>query len=174
MASDQRGRSAPAVVTVTIEDTQLGTSSCFIDLVVTQSPIWQVHDAELGTLCFLCDARAGADVAVVTPTDAYRIAAFVQPLGLYIQAQCGTLRSLTLRPSALLGSGPGPGAAATFEVTFDGGAPCAALRPVLGKTAKAMPGGDFSVVGARLVRGAYELKPAAGGGPTVAKVAYTV
>ena len=105
---------------------------------------------------------------------AYRIAAFVQPLGLYIQAQCGTLRSLTLRPSALLGSGPGPGAAATFEVTFDGGAPCAALRLVLGKTAKAMPGGDFSVVGARLVRGAYELKPAAGGGPTVAKVAYTV
>ena len=115
-------------------------------------------------------------MVVVTPTDAYRIAAFVQPLGLYIQAQCGTLRSLTLRPSALLGSGPGPGAAATFEVTFDGGAPCAALRPVLGKTAKAMPGGDFSVVGARLVRGAYELKPAAGGGPTVAKpkVAYTV
>ena len=50
---------------------------------------------------------------------------------------------------------------------------CAKLRLRLDKTAKGRPGSGFEVAGAKLVRGAYEITPAAKGAATTATVTFT-
>lgn len=150
-----------------------------------ESGSYYVEDAELGSLCFLCTLDTGeAGATALTPADAYRVTAFLQPLGLYIQVQCGTLASLTLRDAEALRAprkGEGPpisqpmgSSNGQLDITFEADAPCAALRIQLTKTAAAMPGTGFSVVGAPLVRGAYEVQPAVKGQQTVAHVEYTL
>lgn len=142
-----------------------------------ESGAYFVDDPQLGPLCFLCDLDAGAPrdggrAAAphrIVPRDAYGIAVFLEPLGLYLTSQCGTIAAVVL--PATDGSAKG---GASFSVAFSAGAPCEALRLVLTKTAKVRPGTGFAVEGASLVRGAYEVAPVAGGGETIAKVTYTL
>ena len=134
-----------------------------------ESGAYFVRDAELGALCFLCDLADGASAArdgaaLIVPRDAYRIAVFLEPLGLYLTSQCGTIQSVELPAGT-------PNANSTLAVTFDAAAQCEYLRLKLTKTAKARPGSGFEVVGAQLVRGAYQITPSPHA-TTVAHVTY--
>ena len=146
-----------------------------------ESGSYLVNDPALGgePLCFLCelgaatrDGRAaggggegqqqqqeeeeeeaaGPAMRTVTPRDAYRIAVFIEPLGLYLTSQCGTFASLAV-PAEALGGGSGKppvGARAkpsALAVTFAPSPHCPRLRLVLTKTAKARPGSGFAVEG---------------------------
>ena len=61
---------------------------------------YYVVDAALGPLCFLCDATpqegggGGGGGVAIEPLDAYRIAAYLEPLGLYLQSECGRFSRL--------------------------------------------------------------------------------
>ena len=74
---------------------------------------YYVVDAALGPLCFLCVATpqeggggGGGGVAMqeggggggggvaIEPRDAYRISAYLEPLGLYVQSECGRFSRL--------------------------------------------------------------------------------
>ena len=52
--------------------------------------------------CFLCDLDTSSAPphesasSRIVPRDAYRIAAFLEPLGLYLTSQCGTLAAIVL------------------------------------------------------------------------------
>jgi len=151
-----------------------------------ESGAYYVNDPELGPLCFLCDveapkttlrtARATArEVASaggprIVPKDAFAIAVFLEPLGLYLTSECGTFAAVELPPAAKRRSSD---SATSLSVTFAAGAPCPNLRLKLSKTAASRPGSGFAVEGATLVRAAYEIEPAAGGGETTVTVSYT-
>jgi len=151
-----------------------------------ESGAYYVRSATLGELCFLCDyarARApaehtdapqhaavehgGAQPVRIVPKDAYRIAVFLEPWGLYLTSQCGTFAAIDLPPPAAAAD-----ASNVISVTFGAHPPCAKLRLVLTKTAKARPGSGFTVPGAQRVRGAYEIAPAATGASTVVRVTF--
>jgi len=62
-----------------------------------------VLDSRLGPLCYLCDlieprSELPADVASYTfaPRDAYRQRVYLEPLGLYLQADAGVIASVSL------------------------------------------------------------------------------
>jgi len=126
---------------------------------------YYVVDAALGPLCFLCVATpqeggggGGGGVAMqeggggggggvaIEPRDAYRISAYLEPLGLYVQSECG-------RFSRLVYDGR-----QSVQVEFEAGSAqlCAVQRLKLTKQALQRPGTGFAVRGAPLVRGAYE------------------
>eukprot|EP00325_Prymnesiales_sp_UTEX-LB-985_P031060 CAMPEP_0174740054 /NCGR_PEP_ID=MMETSP1094-20130205/72619_1 /TAXON_ID=156173 /ORGANISM="Chrysochromulina brevifilum, Strain UTEX LB 985" /LENGTH=739 /DNA_ID=CAMNT_0015943689 /DNA_START=33 /DNA_END=2252 /DNA_ORIENTATION=- len=130
---------------------------------------YYVEDAMLGPLCFLCNmqpkAAQGGGVQIV-PRDAYQIAAFLEPLGLYLTSECGLFTSISL------GDAHGSAPQRALSVTFGEGAPCSRFRLVLTKTAKARPGSGFRVEGSSLVRGAYEIDPAPSGQRTTVQIAY--
>ena len=101
---------------------------------------------------------------------------FLEPLGLYMTSECGQfakveLPSLESRFSSSSGSGSNSGGG-SLSVTFAAAAECDKFRLKLTKTARARPGSGFAVAHAPLVRGAYEIAPAAGGGATVVTVTY--
>jgi hypothetical protein len=133
-----------------------------------ESGAYFVDDAELGPLCYLCDldtlgsAPDGTATPVLVPRDAYRIAVFLEPIGLYLTAECGTISAVTVTFAPEV----------PITVTFAAGAPCASLRLKLRKTAKARPGSNFAVEFAPLVRGAYEIKPAQAGKETKVTLSY--
>ena len=94
---------------------------------------------------------------VLTAKDAYRRAFYVEPLGLYLQSECGEIAAVTYA-----------GAAAPLTVEFGGDyALCAKLRLKLTKPGAARPGSNFTVAGAPLVRGAYEAAPPTSGVATM-------
>lgn len=151
-----------------------------------ESGSYLVADPTLGTLCFLCELSStggtGGRAAVartLTPRDAYRIAVFLEPLGLYLTSQCGTFASLTVAarvldlPHRSHGSSSAP-STSSLTVVFAPSPHCSTLRLRLNKTAAARPGRGFAVEGAPLVRGAYAIQPASSGGTTAVKVTYTV
>lgn len=153
-----------------------------------QSGSYFVRDPTLGTLCFLCDFQmekvdaSGLSSGLILPRDAYRIAVYLEPIGLYLTSECGTLQSVAAPPlvtaslsdgSNLTASTAAAGTPAMIAVTFDANAPCTKLRLKLRKMASARPGLGFGVVGAWEVRGAYEITPAAVGTPTLVQVSYT-
>ena len=117
-----------------------------------ESGAYYVCDPELGTLCFLCDitdAEAGDHARTrIALRDAYRIAIYIEPLGLYITSQCGTISAVEI---------PKVAAATYILVAFDKASHCDKRRLQLSKTAKARPGQSFRVEGANLVRGAFEM-----------------
>ena len=61
---------------------------------------YYVVDAALGPLCFLCVATpqegggGGGGGVAIEPRDAYRISAYLEPLGLYVQSECGRFSRL--------------------------------------------------------------------------------
>jgi len=117
-----------------------------------ESGAYYVVHPELGPACYLCDfSSAPAGAVTITPRDGYRIAAFLEPLSLYMQAECGVFSSIKFEP-----------AEQKITAVFAADAPCTALRLRLTKTSTARPGTAFAVKGAKLVRGAYELPPAKG------------
>ena len=102
-----------------------------------------------GELCYLCHLYVHAnDTRKIVPVDGYRIALFIEPLGLYVQSQCGAIASAALDVKA-----------ARLDLTFDASAAalCHVARVKLTKTARDRPGVGFRVAGGRLVRGAYEV-----------------
>ena len=179
-----------------------------------ESGSYFVLDPALGALCFLCSLTTtnsnstfaaqtlseavGAEEATTAalkliPRDAYRIAVYLEPLGLYINSQCGTIDSIDLPAGALAGppvalrepQGSSNYAAAdslaavtterSFSVSFAASPHCARLRLTLTKTARMRHGSAFAVKGASQVRGAWEIKPnTAAGDATTVHVAYTV
>jgi len=136
---------------------------------------YYVETHESGPLCYLCNMQPstadGGGVQIV-PMDAYRIAAFLEPLGLYLTSECGLFASITLGGKS--GDAHDGADARALSVTFGEGAPCSHFRLVLTKTAQARPGSGFRVEGASLVRGAYEINPAPDGRPTTVQVAYEI
>jgi len=160
-----------------------------------ESGSYYVEDPQLGPLCFLCNlqplqseaghSEAGHGKQQLLPKDAFAIAAFLEPLGLYLTSECGTFDHLTLstplhrapvtaaKPSQAKPGHATPQAQQRFHVTFAAGASCASLRLKLTKTAQARPGSAFAVTGAALVRGAYEITPAGAGEQTTVEVTFT-
>ena len=139
-----------------------------------ESGAYYVNDPALGPLCYLCDLLDGgiygsAGAAHIVPKDAYRLAVFLEPIGLYMTSECGQIAAVDL-PTA---TQAGAGASAQLSVTFSPSPICDTLRLRLTKTAQKRPGSGFAVAGATLVRGAYQIKPAAGGKGTTVKVTYT-
>ena len=171
-----------------------------------ESGAYFVDDAQLGQLCYLCDldvptlspraasAAAGAAAAAdtsteaaataafhdggvrIVPRDAFAIAVFLEPLGLYMTSECGTFAAVDL-PAAATGrrarTPPTATSSSSLIITFAAGAPCPHLRLKLTKTAEARPGSGFKVDGAPLVRGAFQIIPAAGDEETRVTVSYT-
>ena len=148
---------------------------------------YYVVDEALGELCFLCstassggsdaaaaflsrlplppsEAAAAAAFQLITLEDAYRIAVFLEPIGLYITSQCGQIISVGAPPPKPLVA---EGSTVSIALTFDKAPHCPMLRLKLTKTAMAKPGKSFVVSGAKLVRGAYEMEPVKGGTTTV-------
>lgn len=97
----------------------------------------------------------------LAPKDGYRVSIFVEPLGLYLQSDCGAFSALTLDRAAQL-----------VLATYEPATHCPALRVRLTKAARDRPGDNFSVPGARLERGAWSMSPAANGGETVVIIRY--
>ena len=119
-----------------------------------ESGAYYVEDPTLGPLCFLCEMGGGG---VLTAKDAYRRAFYVEPLGLYLQTECGEIAAVTY-----------VGATAPLTVAFGGDyGLCPKLRLKLSKPGLTKPGANFSVVGATKVRGAYELAPPSSGVATM-------
>jgi hypothetical protein len=154
-----------------------------------ESGAYYVDDPTLGALCYLCDLTDAADDAEggvhIVPRDAYGIAFFLEPLGLYMTSECGTFASADLpataaRPAAAAAaaakakaSGEAMGTA-QFAVALGGSAHCPYLRLKLTKTAQARPGSEFAVEGAQLVRGAWQIDVAPdAAGETSVTVTYT-
>merc|ERR1712146_305205 len=74
-----------------------------------ESGAYYVKDADLGALCFLCDLTP---TNLIVPKDAYRIAVFFEPIGLYMTSECGTFASASVP------------AGGNFTAVFDAGAAC--------------------------------------------------
>jgi len=131
-----------------------------------ESASYYVASADLGDLCYLCDldGPAADGTVTLTPRDAYRIAVFLEPLGLYLQALSGTISEVTFAPSKR-----------RIDVTFaapSDAAPLAPCRLKLTKTARGRPGSAFAAVGHKLVRGAIEIPSASRGAETLVRVTY--
>ena len=120
-----------------------------------------VTTKERGNLCYLCDIEpltpapqqgrvddqnlADQNLAIV-PRDAYRRQAFVEPLALLIQTDCGQIARLLYTP-----------ASRRLVVHFAAKSSCGpTMRLRLRQTSDERLGANFRVEGARLVRGAHE------------------
>ena len=130
----------------------------------------------LGNMCFMCIASAGANGSLlVEPRDMYRRRAYLGPLGLWLVAEAGLLRSVELAADA-----------ASVTVLFEPSATAAAAAGVPGTAApysalrlrveQAAPGDRpfaFALsapAGTQLVRGAYAFAPSADDGATTQAV----
>jgi len=132
-----------------------------------ESGAYLVQSPSLGWLCYLCDTsnvHQAAGALLLTPKDGFRINFFIEPLALYMQAECGTLSSLKFDPTAR-----------RIDVNFTADPPCHTLRLRLTKTSSARPGDHFGVLSpkAPLIRGAFQIPVAASGMETTAKIGYT-
>lgn len=114
-----------------------------------------VQDQELGDLCFLCNLIPSNDSRLVfEPRDSYRQRVYLEPLGLYIQADTGSFKSMALDL-----------AAGSLQIEFvEEIAPTFSTRRLrLDKEAVSRPGQSFRVVEpkhAHFARGAYEVPTA--------------
>jgi hypothetical protein len=97
----------------------------------------------------------------LAPKDGYRVTMFIEPLGLYLQSECGAFSMLTLDRAAQL-----------VLATYEPATHCPTLRMRLTKTARDRPGVNFRVSGARSDRGAWSMSPAANGGETAVIIRY--
>jgi hypothetical protein len=119
--------------------------------------------ADLGTLCFLCDADGALPGAVtLTPRDTYHVRAYLEPVGLWLVAEAGLLANVSLAAGAATVTvvfKPSTAAAAAAGMPA---APYHALRLRLEQAAPTDRPFAFSLTapaGAQLVRGAYEFAP---------------
>ena len=134
-----------------------------------ESGAYYVDSPTLGPLCYLCDLEsAAADVeasgaVTISPKDGFRAAVFLEPVALYLQAECGTFSTVSIDTTSR-----------TITIHFSADAPCLKLRLRMTKTSEARPGKKFAPTpAAPLVRGAYEIAPAGAGTETTVVVAYS-
>ena len=138
-----------------------------------------VVDAHLGPLCYLCDLAVGGPSSYeIRPRDAYRQRVYLEPLGVYLQADAGVFASVALDMEAR-----------TIRVAFEDPAATPAgtqsydvLRLRCDKTSRPdakRPGGNFQVRGSSdrtskisKSRGAFEI-PADASRPGVVTVTIT-
>ena len=60
-----------------------------------------VVNAQLGPLCYLCDlTEQGAGWYTLAPRDAYRQRVYLEPLGVFLQADTGTISTVTMNQTA--------------------------------------------------------------------------
>ena len=133
-----------------------------------------VH-ADLGTLCFMCDAAGALPGPVtITPRDTYHVRAFLAPLGLWLVAEAGMLHNVTLAAgsqSVTVVFEPAAVAAAAAGMATP---PYTNLRLRVEQAAPSDRPFAFHLTapaGAQILRGAYEFAPAQGGGVTTAVIA---
>lgn len=135
-----------------------------------EAAAYLVRDAQVpgGWACYLCNMAPGASASAASFAleDAYRIRAFLEPLGVFLVAQAGALRAIAVDLAAR-------SAAITFEPSTAAPAaaagpwaarPFSALRLQVTKTAQGRPGSAFAVADAGgvpcpLVRGAFACPP---------------
>ncbi len=121
-----------------------------------------MNDPLLGWQCYQCNLGSGSTptAATFTTADSYHVRAYIEPLGLHLVAQAGTLSTLALDL-----------AAKTLTISFDAlGArpPCSYLRLQATKEGTARPGANFvlKTPGGQTVptvRNAYQITPNADG-----------
>ncbi|XP_065177352.1 uncharacterized protein LOC135808135 [Sycon ciliatum] len=130
-----------------------------------ESGLYYVEDKSLGTLCYLCDVSvsgnkdgdgAGNGTVSILPRDSYHINAFLEPVALYIQAEAGTIASLSVNLQKRMATVQFTESSAEVHNMFS------MFRLKLTKTSKDRPGSGFAVDGAELVRGAFAIKPSSG------------
>lgn len=119
---------------------------------------------QLGPLCFMCDVEVNANGNLyIIPRDTYHIRAFLEPLGLWMVAEAGRIASISL---------PWPLSSSSGSVTIEfessnstaamaglSIAPYNSLRLRIEASAPDARPYSFSVNGASLVRGAFEITP---------------
>lgn len=131
-----------------------------------------VRDALMpnGWACYLCNLRAGATSTAVafSPTDAYRIRIYLEPLGVSLVLQTGAFAALaldTIARSATITLAPASSAPSSLEGVHAGGTrPFSVFRLLVRKDAIARPGSAFALHDAAgapcpLVRGAFVAPP---------------
>ncbi len=131
----------------------------------------------LGPVCFLCDLAppAGDGVLTILPRDTYRVRAYLAPLGLWLVAEAGLLESVALNAAArtvTVAFAPAAAAAAAAGLPAP---PYDKLRLRFEQAAPTDRAYAFALTqpaGAPLMRGAYELSPAAGGAHTLAVISF--
>ena len=137
-----------------------------------------VIDSQLGPLCYLCDLVNPDDehddgTYTLAPRDAYRQRVYLEPLGLFLQADSGTIRTVGLnqaRRQILVTFEAADATPAKFQ-SYD------VLRLRVDKVslpAAARPGSNFTISGAggALARGAFEIP--AHPGATQVTIVYNV
>lgn len=138
------------------------------------------RDPSLGTICYLCDLEtvsvggATASKFTIRPRDAYRQRVFLEPLGVYLQADAGTFDvvALDLVARTIAVSFSSVSTTPAGVQTYD------ALRLRVDKTVvppSARPGSNFRVLrpkGAVVRRDAFEVAPPTGGGAVTVVVGY--
>jgi len=113
-----------------------------------------VRHADLGDLCYQCDASANKSTVLLQPTDSYRQRVFLEPLALYLSLDAGTFSSVAWDADAR-----------EVTVSLVSTGTFAEHRLRLEKTSDARPGAGFAVtVAGKAVgkaRGAYAFPAAA-------------
>ena len=131
-----------------------------------ESGIYYVQDKDLGELCYLCDVVSDSEngTTLLLPRDTNHINAFLEPIALYMQAEAGSFASVSINLAKRMLE------VRFSETTEEAHQLFSAFRLKLTKTSKNRAASDFTVQGASLVRGAFEIEPAGGSGMTAAIV----
>jgi len=127
-----------------------------------EAAAYLVRDGDLpgGWACYLCNLAAGASAtrAALAPVDGYRLRAYLEPLGLWLVAQAGTLASLDVdlaARSATVTFAPAGAARSYSTLRLAVSKPAGAARPAAASWVLA----DASGQPCPLVRGAFQLPP---------------
>lgn len=124
-----------------------------------------------GWLCYLCNLAAGSSPtsASFTIVDAYRVRAFIEPLGVQLTAEAGNLQAIAIDLAAKKASITfAPATSSPASVHDHAIAPFSFLRLNVTKSASTRPGSAFALSDAGgnnvpVVRGAFQLPPSASG-----------
>jgi hypothetical protein len=127
-----------------------------------ESGAYVINHPSLGWLCYLCNVGASSSTSITfSPVDAYHVRAYLEPLGLFMVAQAGTIQSVALNLQA-----------SSMTVIFDpavpagsgGSRPWSSLYLQLRKEGASRPGNVWTVTDAKgapcpLVRNSYQIAP---------------
>ena len=142
--------------------------------VTTEAGSFLVQHPTLGWLCYLCNLAAGStsSAASFAVADSYHVRAFLEPLGVQLTAEAGNLQAISVDLAAKTATVTfAPATASPASAHGHASAPFSNLRLNVTKTASSRPGSGFAMKdasgnGVPVVRGAFQLPPAATGATT--------
>lgn len=125
-----------------------------------------INHPDFGWLCYLCNIVSSSTTGVTfTVVDAYKVRAYLEPLGVYLTALAGNLQTISLELSSSSSSCNNKQATIAFAPATSA-RPFTVLQLAVEKQAAPglRPGSSFSVVDADgkpcvQRRGAYEIQP---------------